>query len=154
MNAFIYCADLFCPDCANAIKRDLDKQGKTPDGPDFDSDDYPQGPYSDGGGESDSPCHCGACGEPLENPLTSDGVNYVLETIQDSIQEAVDKGRADTWDRIMPMKGTGEESQTAFHGSRHVEIVRGWALQLHDYSLEKEESAIVDLFLELSEAVK
>lgn len=44
----------------------------------FDSDDWPKGPYSDGGGgESDSPCHCDACGAFLWNPLTPDGAAYV-----------------------------------------------------------------------------
>jgi len=52
----------------------------------------------------------------------------------------------------MPMKGTGEESMTWYHGSRHVEIVRDWAKNLQDYSLESAERALVDLFLELSEA--
>lgn len=158
MNAYIYCADLLCPDCAIVTMNHLRHEGKAPedwkDENSFDSDDYPKGPYPDGGGESDSPCHCGACGVPLENPLTSDGILYVLSAIQESLEEAVDKGRALTWDRIMPLKGTGEEDQTWLHGKRHVEIVRSWAESLSDYSLEKDESAIVGLFLELSEAKK
>jgi ribosomal protein L37AE/L43A len=68
----------------------------------FDSDEFPKGPYGDGGGESDSPQHCGsgeACingidleSDPsngavirvgcfLENDLTTDGVNYLNEMI-------------------------------------------------------------------------
>lgn len=156
MNAFIYCADLFCPDCVAAIKRDLDSQGLKPedtrDECSFDSDDYPKGPFSNGGGESDSPAHCGACGVPLENDLTSDGVEYVLGAIRESLEEAVEKGRTIAWDRIMPLKGTGEESQTYWHGSRHVDIVREWANQISNYNLEKDESTLVSLFLELSEA--
>lgn len=42
-----------------------------------DSDKYPQGPYSDGGGEADSPRHCDHCSVFLENPLTEDGNAYV-----------------------------------------------------------------------------
>jgi len=47
-----------------------------------DSDTYPQGPYADGGGESDTPAHCDVCGVFLENPLTPDGVEYVRELIR------------------------------------------------------------------------
>lgn len=49
----------------------------TPDS--FDSDDYPKGPYLDGGGESDRPQHCGTCSLFLENPLTLDGYAYIAE---------------------------------------------------------------------------
>ena len=52
-------------------------KAKMPDN--CDSGEYPCGPYADGGGESDTPSHCGACGEFLENPLTSDGYEYVRE---------------------------------------------------------------------------
>ena len=45
----------------------------------FDSDQYPKGPYCNGGGESDCPNHCDGCKVFLENPLTQDGENYVRE---------------------------------------------------------------------------
>ena len=54
-------------------------KAKMPDPDNCDSDEYPCGPYADGGGESDTPSHCGACGEFLENPLTSHGYEYVRE---------------------------------------------------------------------------
>lgn len=83
MNAYMYQAALYCEECATAIKHRLDLDGKTPTLPDdertFDSDDYPKGPYADGGGESDIPAHCDACGLFLRNPLTSDGEQYVRE---------------------------------------------------------------------------
>jgi hypothetical protein len=83
MKAYIYQADIYCEDCGQAIKTELDKAGKTPADPDdeytFDSDEYPKGPYSDGGGEADSPQHCADCHTFLENPLTSDGREYVRE---------------------------------------------------------------------------
>lgn len=47
-----------------------------------DSGSYPQGPYSDGGGESDTPTHCDACGAFLQNGLTGDGYEYVAEAIE------------------------------------------------------------------------
>lgn len=81
MDAYIYCADMFCHNCAEGIKKDLDAQIVCVDSvPDFgDSDSYPQGPYQDGGGESDTPQHCGSCGLFLENPLTDEGYKYVAD---------------------------------------------------------------------------
>ena len=43
----------------------------------WDSDDYPKGPYADGGGEADSPQFCAHCNAFLRNPLTADGLEYV-----------------------------------------------------------------------------
>lgn len=155
MTAYIYCADLHCADCAAKISDQLDKQGKRPEQPDddrtFDSDDYPKHAGDDGGGESDCPQHCGTCGVPLNNPLTDDGVRYVLDAIRDSIAEALEQGRGLTWDRVIPLRGTAEEELTYWHGSRHVEITREWAQQVSNYNLEKDDQAIVTLFLELSE---
>ena len=101
MNAYIYRADTYCEDCGQELCRtmpfpaDADTSCETS----WDSDDYPKGPYPDGGGESDSPQHCGAgadclnaitlrshgkryrVGVPLENPLTAEGVQYVREAL-------------------------------------------------------------------------
>lgn len=71
MKAFIYQAALLCEACA---KKTSDKLT-----PSADSDQYPQGPYSYGGGEADTPQHCDQCGVFLENQLTDDGVEYVRE---------------------------------------------------------------------------
>src|SRR5208337_1332878 len=79
MDAYVYAADIYCEDCGRAIKKGLEKSD--------DSDDYPQGPYPDGSGESDGPQHCGAhagclnamefagtkVGVWLGNPLTNNG---------------------------------------------------------------------------------
>jgi hypothetical protein len=100
MNTYIYAADLYCEKCARIIKRTLAVKGLAPqntrDESSYDSGDYPKGPYSDGGGESDSPQHCASredcvqaleledgwkVGCWLENPLTSHGVQYVREEI-------------------------------------------------------------------------
>ena len=102
MNVYIYAADIYCEDCAESICKELDRKGLTPDHRDdevtYDSDEYPKGPYPDGGGESDSPQHCGAgsdclnaielsdgtkIGAWLENPLTCTGITYVQEAIQE-----------------------------------------------------------------------
>lgn len=87
MEAYIYQADMFCKDCGKVIKRQLAADGKAPDFPDdettYDSDEFPKGPYDDGGGESDTPHNCAQCGKFLENPLTEDGYNYVKAQIED-----------------------------------------------------------------------
>lgn len=77
MEAYVYCADIYCVDCGDSIKADL--AGSALD--DGDSNSYPQGPFPDGGGEADCPQHCGACGLFLKNPLTGDGYNYVREAL-------------------------------------------------------------------------
>ena len=70
MDAFIYRAALFCPDCARDVMRRLPAKAD-------DSDAWPQGPYPHGGGEADAPQHCDKCGVFLENPLTPEGGEYV-----------------------------------------------------------------------------
>lgn len=51
----------------------------------YDSDQYPKGPFPDGGGESDFPHHCDDCHEFLENPLTTDGYTYLHECVCDAV---------------------------------------------------------------------
>lgn len=90
--------------------------------------------YSDGGGESDTPQHCNECGIPLENPLTSEGVEYVLEQAEHECSRS-----AEERNRIMPLAGTAEETMRYWHGSRHCEIVLGWLRQLDDYFLKEDQ---------------
>ena len=80
MDAYVYQADLICEDCALAEIEWLKADGISDSG---DSETWPQGPYSDGGGKSDSPQHCDICGIFLENPLTREGENYVRAAIAD-----------------------------------------------------------------------
>ena len=97
MTAYIYAADLWCGKCGESTCERLDNpRGMLTDAP-YDSDEYPQ-PAPDGGGESDSPAHCGSgleCLDPivlpngrkigawLKNELTMDGIDYVREAIAD-----------------------------------------------------------------------
>lgn len=87
MDAYIYQAALLCSNCAKITMFDLDQDGKAPqtlaDENTFDSDQYPKGPYSNGGGESDTPQHCDHCGAFLDNPLTDDGRQYVAAALAD-----------------------------------------------------------------------
>lgn len=93
MQAYIFQADIFCGDCGRDICSRLTPPPEEP----YDSDDYPKGPFGDGGGESDTPQHCGSgedclnaieltdgskVGAWLENPLTGDGADYVREAVE------------------------------------------------------------------------
>ena len=95
IDTYIYCADVYCEDCAREIMHEKRRAGTAPKNPgdqsSYDSDDYPKGPFSDE--ESDTPQHCASgpdcltptmigeerVGRFLENPLTSDGERYVRE---------------------------------------------------------------------------
>jgi len=93
MDAYVYQADLFCEDCIEKIKKSLNPVGiiNLDDEYSYDSDEYPKGPYTDGGGEADYPHHCADCGVFLENPLTSDGQEYVKECYQEKPESEVIK---------------------------------------------------------------
>lgn len=86
MKAYIYQAALWCETCAAELERrpvppgaNLDDEGT------YDSDQYPKGPYGDGGGEADCPQHCDGCNAFLQNPLTPDGFAYYRETISKAL---------------------------------------------------------------------
>lgn len=79
MDVYIYQADIYCDDCGVAYQKDLENTVPTLDRDD--SDNWPRGPYGDGGGEADSPQHCGDCHIHLENPLTPDGERYVIAAV-------------------------------------------------------------------------
>lgn len=94
--AYIFCADIYCDDCGEAICQHLKAEGKAPANlceRSYDSDDFPKHCGNDE--ESDCPDHC-ATGEDCPNAitlpsggkvgylfgeLTADGVNYVKEAI-------------------------------------------------------------------------
>lgn len=96
MNVYIYSAALYCEDCGEKIRTELKGVGQAPDDIDdetsYDSDDFPKGPFPDGGGEADTPQHCDECGVFLENPLTTYGGGYVV----DAVNEARAKGRKES----------------------------------------------------------
>jgi sarcosine oxidase delta subunit len=84
VDVYIFQADIYCEGCGEEIKKEIEAAGNAPadaeDEHTFDSDDYPKGPYPDGGGESDTPQHCGGCRAFLYNPLTQDGYAYLRES--------------------------------------------------------------------------
>lgn len=104
MDAYIYKAALWCGPCviktlvaekkaapgaidmtpAVALEQIVSANGFTTEN-DYDSDDLPKGPHTDGGGEADSPQHCNGCRQFLENPLTGDGIVYVEDSLRDCL---------------------------------------------------------------------
>lgn len=92
MDAYIYQADLHCEDCIEKIKKNLKEPENLENEYSYDSDDYPKGPYPQGGGEANYPQHCDSCGLFLENPLTEDGEEYVKDAIMQYYQDGVGGG--------------------------------------------------------------
>jgi hypothetical protein len=92
---YIYQAELWCPTCAKEIAADIQQNypQQVPADPtderSYDSDNYPKGPEFEG--ESDSPDHCAGCKIFLENPLTTDGYEYM----KSMVDEALAKGRGE-----------------------------------------------------------
>ena len=86
--AYIFQADIYCEDCGRDIRTRLTMDGNAPSNPSdectYDSDNFPKGPYSDGGGEADCPQHCAQCRAFLENSLTQDGYEFVREAIRNA----------------------------------------------------------------------
>jgi len=84
MDVYVFQGDLLCTGCAGEVMANLRARGLEPVDPVLreDSDTWPVGPYPHGGGEADSPQHCGGCGIFLGNPLTPKGEQYVLECAQ------------------------------------------------------------------------
>lgn len=87
-NVYIFAADIYCEDCGLAIRKRLTDSGDEPADPSdeksYDSDKFPKGPYPDGGGEADSPNHCGDCRKGLGNDLTRAGVKYVVDALNEA----------------------------------------------------------------------
>jgi len=96
MKVYIYNADIYCEKCGREIRGALGQSCDTGD-----SGDYPQGPYYDGGGESDCPQNCGGCGLFLENPLTEEGYDYVREVLQTGLSST----RLDEWLEFYELEG-------------------------------------------------
>jgi hypothetical protein len=89
--------------------------------------------WPDGGGESDSPQNCANCHMPLDNPLTPDGVNYVIQSVRESLQ-----GGKGTYLIVLPCY-----QGTYYQDSPQVAIVRDWLRQLEWYHLPQPQSDFV-----------
>lgn len=81
MDVYIFQADIYCESCGKGLMMEIPKPAHAArdDESTYDSDEWPKGPYGDGGGEADCPQHCGMCGLFLDNSLTEDGSTYVKQ---------------------------------------------------------------------------
>ncbi len=103
MYGAIYAADMWCADCAEDIKQRIRNEGFAPEDEDdqysYDSDEFPKD--CDVSCESDGPQHCAAgddcinaiefddfkIGCWLENSLTTDGEDYVIEAVREGRED-------------------------------------------------------------------
>lgn len=82
MRVYVYQAEILCETCGLAAQERI--AARWPERVDYDDSSlWPDGPYSDGGGESDTPTHCGDCGVFLHNPLTHDRLAYVQAALDE-----------------------------------------------------------------------
>jgi hypothetical protein len=135
MYGAIYNADVWCADCAESIKRRIQAEGNAPADPDdqysYDSDEYPKD--CDVSAEADSPQHCAAgpdcinaitfddgpgIGCWLENDLTTDGEDYVVEAVNEARDGSGSVEVTDLWQdyydyidfrRLMTCEGCQED---------------------------------------------
>jgi len=126
VNVYIYQAALLCAPCGEAVREDITNAGHAPADPEaestYDSDNFPKGPYPDGGGEADTPQHCDHCGEFLRNPLTGDGYDYVREQVEQyvrpdedgeiDVEEAAARAQ-ESWDATKGFTSQAEEDRDA-----------------------------------------
>lgn len=87
--------------------------------------------------ESDCPESCCMCLKAVPYTLTSEGVQYVLEAIRESLKAGRKKRN-----RVLDCY-----KDTWFEGSRHCEIVREWAEDLKWYGLESKDEKLVEKYL-------
>lgn len=93
---------------------------------------------ADGSGEQDTPAHCSQCRRPLEHSLTSDGVGYAVGALLSYLRDP----DRQAW-RLVVCDTPGDY----FHGSREIEVLRGWAEELRNYALTPRQTVTVELFL-------
>ena len=77
-DVYLYQAALYCAPCGQDLPACPNPDC---DDTDHDSDEYRKGPYPDGGGEADAPDYCDSCWTFLENPLTDDGLEDLVEQL-------------------------------------------------------------------------
>ena len=141
---YIYQADVYCDECGDDIKRQHDF-GYNFDDSKYDSDQYPIFHHAEFN-ESDNPQNCSGCHVPLENPLTEDGVKFVLSTIADKLSWILNTDNPDIF-----IKHKCVLTDCYYKDSYHIEIVRDWTKQVKDYIYDGLQTDLIDMFLELTE---
>lgn len=108
MQVYMLQAALICDHCASEFMANTPKPDHVVyfpnlneyDESSYDSDEWPKGPYPDGGGEADTPQHCDHCGEFLDNPLTPDGE----ECVRDAFRRYVLENRGSLFETLKTWK--------------------------------------------------
>ena len=98
------------------------------------------------GSETDCPQHCAGCGCYLPHPLTTYGVNYVIDNASDEARKPFNERN-----RIMPLTGSGEDCEnfSYWHGSPHRAIVGEWLTHIDCYQLGRKQQTRVAAILRL-----
>jgi hypothetical protein len=116
MNAYAYQAALLCEDCTD--RQALEYLSEY-------SDNYPQGPYPDGGGEADSPQTCDHCHAFLENSLTSEGYLYLEDMAEKALTHRGgidDDGALRQWLEFYDVHGPASNAQNG--EANHAQFLR------------------------------
>lgn len=107
MDVYVFEAALWCESCGDNLKKETNIPADLDNESTWDSNEYPKGPYPDGGGEADHPNHCMGCVVFLENPLTADGINYVVEALDAfRLDGRGDPETLDTWQSFYGLRPT------------------------------------------------
>lgn len=125
---YVWGADVHCEDCYHASELD---------GPDCDGNEA-EG-YDADYQESDSPQHCGTCGEHIPGPLTDYGRAYVTHAVARALRPSAPPASRDlvlgVW---APEYGMRTDPYTAdeltdelLDGSRHVDLPQGYRVTDH-----------------------
>ena len=99
MDAYVFRGALYCEACGRGIVEELAACGREDTG---DSDDFPQGPYPDGGGEA------GADQPPETADLAAFGVIGLVKILEGARRAAA----IELWQPILPL-GSGEGAKAS-----------------------------------------
>lgn len=105
--------------------------------PDIDAVDWDQG-------EQDSPANCHQCGQQLFYTLTSHGVKYVVEQVEEELDDYLLYAGP-------PVGWFKEAGLSYYKGMPQITILREWVQDVLDYNLSRDTKRLCELFLLLSE---
>lgn len=88
--------------------------------------------------ETDCPQHCEECARPIKYTLTTDGINYVVEYLQ----EAIDRQEYNSKETR-----TGDPNNY-YRGMPIWSVVYDWAVDLKSYWLNETQQAVLDEFFD------
>lgn len=104
---FIYKDKFYCLICCLKIQKEIDWiPDNVNDFSSYGNDEYPHGPFVNGGGPADGPRHCRGCSAHLKNPLTELGQKAVENTVELYYKTGEgDKVKIEIWREFYLTKG-------------------------------------------------